>query len=160
MTLSKIQEQWTEQRCPIINGILFASGRIAWINVDEKFDGGSLYYALDQPSETSITELIEEGELQWTDLTILKELSSEGSNLLVQIGEGAMGGDGFVATSDRASKKLLWLAFFENSNPFVDVEITDDVIQVQNNHSISWRFPITTPEKVCVGTASRAIRGT
>lgn len=143
-----IQEQWTKQRCPIINGILFASGRIAWINVKEQFSGRTISYELDHPSETSITDLLEEDKLQWTDLTILKELNQDNLNLLVQAGEGAMGGDGFVASSDLASKKLFWIAFFENSNPFVDIRVTDDVIQAINNHSILWEFPINEPENL------------
>lgn len=145
-----IQQAWTERRCPIINGIVFASGVIRWIDLDERFEAGRAVSDLCRSGETSIAILEKAEGLRWSDVSIIKEVVCDERGLLIQVGEGSMGGDGFVAALEYSSKRLLWVAFFENSNPFVDVKIEGDLVLATNNHGTYWSFPVHDPSQLII----------
>jgi hypothetical protein len=66
-------------------------------------------------------------------------------------GDTSMGNEGFVAATD-LSKQLLWIAFFDFSNPFVSVEFNETEILAKNNHRELWHFPIQHPSRITIET--------
>jgi len=57
----------------------------------------------------------------------------------LECGEGAYGGIGFVCLSDM-SGKIVFLACFEESNPFIHAVMEKDCISAVNNLGETWTF--------------------
>lgn len=43
-----------------------------------------------------------------------------------------------------------WLAFFDDSNPFIEISVEDDVVIGVTTYNDEWRFPLLRPEQVVV----------
>ncbi|MCP4600753.1 MAG: hypothetical protein GY847_09510 [Proteobacteria bacterium] len=146
-----IQHQWASMKCPIINGILFANGDIEWINVGLlPQSGGMARIQLSPGRPTDVKTLTDEGVLDWTEVAPLCEAIDEKRNIRVFAGEGGLGADGFVAVLKASDSQLEWVAFFENSNPFVEVELRETEVLAKTNLSNTWRFPLDSPAQVTV----------
>lgn len=145
-----LQERWSGGACPIINGIAFPSGVVRWLNVEEEIGSEQTTIVLEPASPTSLLELQQEGSLDWTQCTQLHEWSDQSLGLGVSCGEGGLGADGFVAVFNLDANKLIWLAFFECSNPFVGSRIEDDAVYAETTHGHKWVFPLESPERVTV----------
>ncbi len=147
-----IQRQWAGMKCHIINGILYANGDIEWINVDLlPQSGGMTRIQLSSGSPTDVKTLSDEGVLDWAEVAPLCEAIDERRNIRVFAGEGGLGADGFVAVVKVSDSQLEWVAFFENSNPFVEVELRETEVLAKTNLSNTWRFPLDSPAHVTVG---------
>ncbi len=68
----------------------------------------------------------------------------------VSCGEGGWGGEGFVAVSRFEDDYLLWMAFFDVSNPFEKINVRENVISGVTNLGNTWRFPIDNPERLSI----------
>lgn len=97
----------------------------------------------------SLESFLAENIEYWTKLIPLCELHLANHNLIVSGGGGGFGSDGFVAASQSSNDLLVWLAFFDYSNPFI--ELAED----SKNHVIGkttlgelWRFDLNSPEYV------------
>lgn len=66
-------------------------------------------------------------------------------------GEGGHGSEGFIVVEENDTKKIKWVAFFEESNPFEKIEVIDDVIYTYNNLGEKWAFEINDPINVSIG---------
>ena len=87
-------------------------------------------------------------EVGYNDCIVLLEALSHRWNLKVLCGEGDYGSDGFIALLDLELNTLKWLAFFENSNPFENVEIHyDHLVGITNLH-YRWRFNLKNPQQL------------
>lgn len=145
-----IQDKWKDRMCPIVNGITFGNGMIFRLEFqDLEFD--------DNISPLQVTERMDvelfTGKFgdYWTTLTSLCEFRLPQRNLLVYGGEGGFGADGFVALSRISDDYLNWLAFFDDSNPFVEVSINDESVLIGiTTLGDVWQFPLDHPESVKV----------
>jgi hypothetical protein len=63
---------------------------------------------------------------------------------------GFMGGDGFVVVESKVNSLITWCAFFEDSNPFNNLEVIDDRIIVYNNLNEKWIFDIYNPANLSI----------
>lgn len=144
---ASISAAWSAETCPILNGIYFASGRVVLLDLT---GGERPPYAprVSVSAETSFDEVRSRADTQWTYLNALGSREDSSRRLGVIFGEGGFGGDGFVAVVELGTDKLIWLAFFDRSNPFVSGEFEGDVVVVVNNAGMTWRFPMSGPEKV------------
>ena len=142
--------KWRQGLCPIVNGIVYPSGEVRWINILERSSSGRVSFDLSLASATSLTELRAEGSLGWTQFTTLQEICDQDSGIRAYSGEAGMGGDGFVTVCSLASGDLLWLAFFECSNPFTRLEVENGQLFAETSHGNRWVFPVTAPENVSV----------
>ena len=62
-------------------------------------------------------------------------------------GEGAMGNEGFIAclNSDRSP---IWALFFENSNPFYQLEIVNGSLEAITSLDLKYQVDIEFPERI------------
>lgn len=148
--MDDVQSQWEQGKCPDMNGILFASGKIAWINVSfNTLSGGRTIFRLEAPKLMHLSDLAREGDLRWVRLLPLDEVIEERRQIRVVCGEGGFGGDGFVAVTDLGNQ-LQWIAFFDCANPFESAELGDGEVVAKTNLRNTWRFPLDSPERVTV----------
>lgn len=67
------------------------------------------------------------------------EVSYIEKGLHLECGEGSWGGDGFVCLSTM-NRQIVFLACFENSNPFIVAEYKEGCIRTMNNNGEIWVF--------------------
>lgn len=141
--------QWSAERCPIIDGIVFGDGRVKLISADwQKQADGRLGIVLKPGGWTTLAELHAKGQLQWTGTIALCEAVDLAKNIRVLGGEGGLGSDGFVANVRSDNGKIVWIAFFNNSNPFEVVQIHNHHVLAKTNLGTWWRFPLDAPDRV------------
>lgn len=117
---------------PIINGILYADGKIEHLCI-----------SCDEKHRRYIEKgLVIEEEIYESSIGISAECRSVELDLKVSVGEGSFGGDGFVLAQTLSSDSFLWLIAFDDSNPFISVRIQDDKIVVENNFYEVWEINI------------------
>jgi hypothetical protein len=142
--------QWKAERCPLINGIVFGDGRVKLVSADwRKQENGRLGLVLEPSGWTTLAELHRRGELRWTEtMGSLCEAVDPTRNIQVQVGEGALGSQGFVACLRNDSGEIMWIAFFDSSNPFEVVQVHDDRVLAKTNLGTWWQFPLDSPDRV------------
>jgi hypothetical protein len=150
---SQISEAWKEERCPIVNGIFRPDDSVSRLMRDGNLENGDPV-TLRVADQTTVSELERSGGLEWTYLTQLCEFRATSSRYVAVGGEGGMGSDGFVALLEH-DVKLLWLAFFDWSNPFTEVSIKDTVVTAVSSLDTIWRFPVDAPEAVTLSEVRR-----
>jgi len=137
---SDLQKRWLEGYCPIVNGIVHANGKIQRLDVLVSGRYPSLEVKTEIGESTSLSILEAAGHLEWTGCTPLRKASDPTSDLLVEAGECGMGADGFVAVSRLSTEALVWLAFFDCSNPFISIRIGKNMVLVKSTHGNTWKF--------------------
>jgi hypothetical protein len=75
---------------------------------------------------------------------VLVEVVLPGSGRVLQGGECDHGSEGYFALLD-PDRSLRWVAYFENSNPFVSVDIIEGVaiLRSSNGKAVSVRIDVT-----------------
>lgn len=138
----ELQRRWSALHLPQVNGIVHASGAVL------RFD-----HSLRWPAAGRLAAPVDRGDLRsvrdddWISVIVRAEVQVTGG-LQVQVGEGEMGNEGFVAVS--TTSELLWAGVFWVSNPFYDVEVRDGLVLATNTHDEVWRFTVDAPEAVHV----------
>lgn len=137
-----VQSLWEQQMCPIVNGIVFGDGKI--VELDKEKSGGKqeLFRVV---NITDIKSFVDERGDYWTAITQLCEFELPQRNLIVRGGEGGFGGDGFVALSRISDSDLIWIAFFDYANPFIEVSMKGDLVVATSTLEYIWQFPIAEP---------------
>ncbi len=147
---SIIQAAWRDERCPIMNGIVWGSGSMRLFDMEFSYDSNAYKYTILEEVVTDVAVLKEKGELDWTYLIQLAELNRVEEGIRLSCGEAGWGGDGFVAVSRIEDDYLLWMAFFDVSNPFEKINVRENVISGVTNLGNTWRFPIDNPERFSI----------
>lgn len=147
---SELETRWRDEEVPIINGIAFASGRVAWINHEENDTPGEPPFTLEAGPVLTLDELAEDPDFGWTSVVPNLEVRRSDGRWSAATGEGGMGGDGFVAVFQGAFETLLWVAFFEDINPFDQLSFSEDALIATTSLGHEWHFPLDAPEKVTV----------
>ena len=145
MDFIKVCEEWEHEQLPIIKGILYSDGRVDKIYID--YDDNDKRVLVHNGSTTIDAMSIENDDL--SDAVIYAKAASEENGITVYCGGGSYGGDGFVV-AETADEKVLWIAFFEDSNEFERCEIVGSTIIAYNNSDEKWLFNIDTPSKLSV----------
>jgi hypothetical protein len=144
-----LQTHWAAEQCPIIDGIIFSDGRLRLMTVEwVRGQAGRLELSVSPGGWTSVAELASNSRLQWTGIIPLCNTEDLARKLRVIGGEGGLGSDGFVAVTSADNGAIVWIAFFNGSNPFEAIEIIGDWIVAKTNLQTVWRFPIGCPENV------------
>jgi hypothetical protein len=81
-----------------------------------------------------------------TSLQVLCDQTYNELDLRIQGGEGSCGSEGFIALSEISTQNLLWLAYFDCSNPFEKVSIEQNKVYAISNLRHIWPFPMKSPE--------------
>ncbi|HVD98413.1 MAG TPA: hypothetical protein VNB90_09435 [Cytophagaceae bacterium] len=142
--MNKIIDFINHLECPSVDGIIFPDETVQLLSV--KVDWGlPINYTINMASKTSIKILNDKGELHWNSCAILVRLINQKYSIEIIAGEGDYGSDGFVGIMDFATKKMIWIAFFNNSNPFEEVKVIDEEIYAKSTLGCIWRFKIKNP---------------
>ena len=147
--MSEIKNFWQNQESPSIDGIVFPNGDIQLINV--KVDWGQpVKYKLSLGCKTSIEELKLQNKISWNDCAVITRAIDETKKVEAIAGQGDYGSDGFVAVVNSGNKELVWLAFFETSNPFEYLQFYENELHARSSLGNLWRFPLDEPSRVKV----------
>lgn len=147
--MKKIENFIEHLESPSLNGIIFSNGIIKILDVKNEWSP-QIKYSIKEKNETSIEELNINGYLQWNDCAVMTELTDKIESINVIAGEGDYGSDGFVGVIDLNSKKLIWLAFFNCSNPFNELEIKAGRIYARSTNGCIWKFKLKNPVDIIV----------
>lgn len=131
---------WAKERCPVVNGIYYGDDNVIVME----------YISSCPPrpvARTKLSSILNLGPWM-TTLNSLFRFDDELLKIHVQCGEGSDGSEGFVCVESLSDGKLIWLAYFENSNPFMHACVESDTIIATTNRKQVWRFPIKHPEFV------------
>lgn len=146
-TLSNIQNKWDSELCPIINGILFLNGQLwsyDYLDIEIRgVSGRSVKLREVNPSQISST-------VQFSTLTERDTSLDIERGRIYSCGEGGFGSDGYVSCVNSNSGELEWIAFFEESNPFVLLKVMRDHIEATNSHGHIWCFEKESPINIIV----------
>lgn len=146
---SDLKVEWDAERCPIVDGIIFGDGRVKRMGLDwVRNAAGRLELAVRPAGWTSLAELMEKGDLQWTGITPRCANIDAAMGLRLSCGEGGLGADGFVAVVQADRGEILWIAFFTQSNPFEVVQLAGDQVMAKTSLGTWWQFPLHSPESV------------
>jgi len=143
-SMNKLENFIEYLESPSLNGIIFPNGLIKVLSIKSEWFP-KMSYSLMGLKESTINDLESEGSLYWSNCAVITELTSEKENIKVVAGESDYGSDGFVGVIDLYSKKLIWLAFFNCSNPFDELEIRGEEIYAKSTAGCLWRFKIKNP---------------
>lgn len=141
---------WAGERVPAIDCIAHRGGRMTLMSVHhvETDDGFGTHV---RPiADTTIASYLAYGPERW--VLIDPNARHESVDGTVIVGGGAWESDGFVAVLDREDV-LLWVAFFQSSEPFIRCERAEDRIHAVTIEGTLWSFPIAAPERVTVSAA-------
>jgi len=142
--MNKIENFTDHLECPVVDGIIFPDGTIHLLNVKVNRTN-SVNYSVAAGLKTSLAFLKENNELWWGSCAIMCALIDKQLSIEVIAGEASYGSDGFVCVSDLHSKKMIWMAFFTNSNPFKQLNINREYLTAISTLDFAWRFDINNP---------------
>jgi len=137
------------QEFPRVNGIIFADGTIQLLKLAVDWGPPAKYRSI-LGEIVSLDALNSESKLIWNDGAILAKRISDDGALEAVCGESDFGSDGFIAVINKKTKKLVWLASFDCSNPFDSVEFDRGHICARTTLGNFWRFPISNPQDFTV----------
>jgi hypothetical protein len=142
-----LQGLWDARRLPIVSGIFFASGEVRTL-IERTNDDGQT--ELLKGEVRNIDEIHSADAVPYTAIDATCQARIEFGSRCIELhcGEGGYGGDGFVCAAENGA--VLWLAFFEYSNPFLSVAGDDACVIAKNNCGEEWRFPLDSPHEVSI----------
>ncbi len=131
------------EKLPIVNGILYPDGNFEQVNIitDENWKR-----TVRQNQIKTVFPFI--NNTVYSDIIVQSEIICDDLGCKAVCGEGSYGGDGFVMLENLITKKLLWLASFDNSNPFISIQRDKNGFIVTNNCNEKWYFDISDTDNV------------
>jgi len=137
---------------PVRNGLYLADGTVALLKILMPRENHDSTVFARVSSSVELGQVDEFRENKTTHLAPLCEQSYVDLNLRIFGGEGAHGSEGFVAVAEITTGHLVWLAYFDCSNPFEKVSFANGVVVAVSNLGHSWHFPLKQPESLMVDT--------
>ncbi|MBO3678428.1 hypothetical protein [Streptomyces sp. NEAU-YJ-81] len=136
--MTTITELWEEFQLPIRDALHFADGQSfdvslapessSGLTIQAPFDLNSML--ADDPSWTSSVDGLVEADL--------------GKRGLLWGGEGSYGSEGFIARLT-AERSLVWAIFFMDSNPFDQIQLTNNVATFISTSTVEITVDIDDP---------------
>ncbi|MCL2152415.1 MAG: hypothetical protein FWH57_05570 [Oscillospiraceae bacterium] len=151
MSIEDIYSEWKKKRLPIISGIIYCNGDIDSIDADYIKVNGRYERLLVNKGRTNIGALsLEKPTFGFSSIIIHKKITCNDLNIIVYCGSGSYGGDGFIVIESIDSKTIKWIAFFDESNEFINCEIGENKIIAYNNMEEKWIFDVNRPSDMYV----------
>lgn len=133
---AQTQKLWQQDKLPILNGILLASGA---------------YYAVSHnvPESDEISVAPQNFKFNPNyDFSYANTMATINHNgYSIYCGEGSFGGDGFVVVLTDTGQ-ISWVFMHETANPFVNMQINGNWLEIQNNCLVTWRFNLLNPLEI------------
>lgn len=130
---AQTRKLWEQEKLPILNGILLSNGAYYAVSHNVPFT-----------PEIKITpqNFKFDPDYDFSYAIILAETEYNGHK--IYCGEGSFGGDGFVMVLDDVGA-INWLFMHEQANPFVNMQVENHRLEIQNNCLVTWRFNLLNP---------------
>ncbi|MDX1908876.1 MAG: hypothetical protein SF053_17705 [Bacteroidia bacterium] len=132
---------------PAINSITLQNGKFWHVRLIRETTLVSAAYCYDEDTLENIYH---------NSKTYFSSFGKNGSfyfkNFEAFCGEGSYGGDGLVGLIYEG--EFLWMAFFDESNPFEHVSMDESFVYAENNHKQIWRFNIHDPTQITISKSS------
>lgn len=128
---SLIERLWLADNLPIQDGLYRADGATYGVQLDASAKGGLKVLA---PFSLEEFLSLHPDMVTSVDTTVERPLP-DGSGYLF-CGEGSYGSEGFFGLLDQ-HRKLVWVVYLENSNPFVDASVGDAGAIFQSTADVS-----------------------
>lgn len=139
-----IQEKWREGLAPVVNGILYADGKIFQI------DRTCAQKKILKPTETKLEALMAQSEVLWACYDELHSIDISFAGIRIACGEGSWGEDGYIAAIETKKNLLQWVGFFDYTNPFIGLKLQNNSVVATNNLGVMWRFQPEYPELITI----------
>ncbi len=140
--MKNIVQLWEEELLPIKDAIYFSNGKSFLCKITSY-----PIPCIEKNGEFDFCNFYEENKDELTNIDKFKEIRLI-NNGYCCIGEGSYGSEGFIAYLDR-NKKLIWVLYSEESNPFVNIsEYTPDIIIAESSSNIRLKIDINNPIKL------------
>lgn len=123
------------ENLPIANGIVYSNGFMEPIEIMKQSRHSRVLYKHNKCKVNS-------ENLDYSDGYASAEIILNSKKQKIVCGGGSYGGDGFVLATALESGEMLWLASFDESNPFISIYEKDQYIYVTNNCEEVWQFKI------------------
>ena len=144
-----LERFYEEKECLAENGILFGNGLLQLIQVDVAFDP-SVTYQIRLGEKLDLRAKGGHAGFHSCLCSTMCRVVDSNANLEAIGGSGDYGSDGFVALVDFNSKSLIWVAYFDCSNPFETITFSNDLLIARSTMNHSWEFPLKHPESLVV----------
>lgn len=137
---------------PIINGVLYPDGNFEKVNIityknqKRTIQQNQIKTVFPFSDDTDYSSIIVQSEIICNDL-----------NCKAVCGEGSYGGDGFVLLESLITGKMLWLASFDNSNPFIRIQRDKSGFIVTNNCYEKWYFDISDTNNIKISIIEQGL---
>lgn len=140
-----IRQAWRDQQVPLVDGVVFATGLLYPAEYFELtlLGVGGIGARIDARAPIFVDPSVD-----FVTIDELAAQSDRGNDMQYSCGEGSFGSDGFLARTRLSTGELEWVAFFQQSNPFVQLAIVDDRVNVTNNHGHIWSFGKDDPLEI------------
>ncbi|UZJ29919.1 hypothetical protein [Streptomyces endophytica] len=136
--MSAIERLWTDYNLPTLDALHFPDGRSYEVEMDSAAPSGmKLVEAFD------LEEFLEEEPGWVTPVDGQRSVPLTDGGVLWG-GEGAHGSNGFCARLN-ADLTLVWVIFFQVSNPFTEVQVSGDIAVFNSTSGVSITVDINDP---------------
>ena len=137
---SLIEGLWLAENLPIQDGLYRADGAVYGVQLDASIEGGLKILA-----PFSLEEFLSCHPDMVTSIDTTLEIPLPHSLGYVCCGEGSYGSEGFFGRLDQ-HRKLMWVVYLENSNPFVTASISDISATFTSSSGVSITVNLGNPE--------------
>lgn len=141
-----ISEKYTfnslSEKLPIVNGVLYPDRIYNYVLIapDETKKRNAYHFKEKEKKKFYFSE--------GTKITINSEIICDDLNCKAVCGGGSYDGAGFVMLESLTTGKMLWLASFDNSNPFISIQRYENTFIVTNNCNEKWHFDISDMDNI------------
>ena len=144
----RLRARWAQREVPLIDAIIFADGRIVIVRSATISDGTQIRTTVTRIADTSLASVLSARPDPWFEVEPLYTLPDPTNNICYRAGGGDMGNEGFVSAEILCSGHLLWVATFNQSNPFEALTLEGRVLKATNNLDEDWIFPLLDPTHI------------
>ena len=139
--MNQVLTLWAERLVVAHQGVYFRDGSARTLVVKDPAAGGGI--RLGEPIDVDAV-LADDEEFTTSVDAVLAEAVLPGFGRVLQGGECDHGSEGYFALLE-PDRSLLWIAFFENSNPFTAIDIHEDVatLRSSNGNEVTVRIDTT-----------------
>ncbi len=145
-----IQSRWQDDYCPCVDGVLFHDGSLVLMECSLITGGPTAEVQVRPLARATLASFLEYNPDSWSSIGRGCAFTWPERGLQLFAGEGGLGSDGFVACTSLDNQRLLWLAFFQCSNPFREVRGAGEEVVAVSTYGHLWFFPLANPERVRV----------
>lgn len=123
------------------NSVTFGDGKMVLLDIEFYSKGN---YHIGPIADSTIDSYLNYNADYLSEFDIFAKI--EHKEFVVFAGDGSAEGNGVIYVLDKMNNSLIWFAFFENSEPFVELKVDDrGVVNAKSEVNIIWKLPIDNP---------------